>query len=58
MTKYFKPAAWHDPMSAALVSSSAYAVTALAFDENRSADPNLITLMTHADANDRCIAAT
>jgi len=55
---YFKPAAWHDAMSAALESSSAYAITAIAFDENRRANPNLITLTTHADANVRCVAAT
>lgn len=55
---YFKPAAWHDAMPAALESSSAYAITAIAFDENRRANPNLITLTTHADANVRCVAAT
>ena len=55
---YFKPEAWHDAMSSALESSSAYAITAIAFDEKRSANPNLITLKTHADANVRCVAAT
>jgi hypothetical protein len=55
---YFKPAAWHDAMPAALESSSAYAITAIAFDEKRRAYQNLITLMTHADANVRCVAAT
>jgi hypothetical protein len=55
---YFKPAAWHDAMPAALESSSAYAITAIAFDEKRRANRNLITLMTHADANVRCVAAT
>jgi hypothetical protein len=55
---YFKPAVWHDAMSAALESSSAYAITAIAFDEKRRANPNLITLTTHADANVRCVAAT
>jgi hypothetical protein len=56
--EYFKPAAWHDAMPAALESSSAYAITAIAFDEKRRANRNLITLMTHADANVRCVAAT
>jgi hypothetical protein len=55
---YFKPAAWHDAMSAALESSSAYAITAIEFDENRRANPNLITLTTNADAIVRCAAAT
>jgi hypothetical protein len=55
---YFKPAAWHDAMSAALESSSAYATTAIAFDEKPRANPNLNTLMTHANANVRCVAAT
>ncbi|MFM8217067.1 MAG: hypothetical protein ACKN82_20830 [Pirellula sp.] len=58
LANYFKPAAWHDAMSAALESSSAYAITAIAFDEKRRANPNLITLTTHADANVRCVAAT
>jgi hypothetical protein len=55
---YFKPAAWHDAMSAALESSSAYAKTAIAFDEKPRANQSLTTLMTHADANVRCVAAT
>ena len=50
--------AWHDAMPAALESSSAYAITAIAFDEKRRANQNLITLMTHADANVHCVAAT
>ena len=48
----------NDAMSAALESSSAYAKTAIAFDEKRRANQNLITLMTHADANVLCVAAT
>ena len=45
-------------MSAALESSSAYATTAIAFDEKPRANPNLTTLVTHANANVRCVAAT
>jgi hypothetical protein len=57
-TRYFKPAAWRDAMSAAMKSSSDYAITAIAFDEKPSLYTNLITLMTHADATVRCIEAT
>jgi hypothetical protein len=56
--KYFKPAAWRDAMIAALESSSAYATTATVFDENPRANPNLTTLMTHANANVRWVVAT
>jgi hypothetical protein len=57
-TNHFKPAAWHDAMPAALEGASAYAITAITFDEKQGANPNATTLTTHADANVRCIAAT
>jgi hypothetical protein len=49
---YLKPAAWHDAMTAALESSSAYATTAIALYEKPRAKPNLTTLMTHVKSAD------
>jgi hypothetical protein len=45
-------------MSAALESSSAYATEAIAFEEKPRANQNLPTLIMHANANVRCVAAT
>jgi hypothetical protein len=47
----FKPATCRDAMAAALERPSAYATTAIAFDDKPTADPNLSTIMTHANAN-------